>query len=63
MSYAPIPRAAAERLKALLAIRDKADAEAAGIMAGLAWGLGIDPTTVTGVDDGESPALLLKDPE
>lgn len=54
-----IPRAAAERLKQLLAIRDKADVEAAGIMAGLAWGLDIDLARIEEVDDGAEPALLL----
>lgn len=56
-----IPRDAAERLQALLAIRDKADAEASGIMAGLAWGLDIDLTRLMKVDDGAEPALLLAD--
>lgn len=61
MSYAPIPRAAAERLKELLAARDRADIEAAGILAGLAWGLGIELDQIVNVDDGDNPALILRD--
>ena len=48
-------------MRELLAVRDKADAEARGIMAGLAWGLGLDPDEVTGVDDGDEPALVLRE--
>ena len=62
MSHVAIPRAAVERLRELLALRDKADAEARGLMAGLAWGLGLDPERVTGIDDGDEPALVV-DPE
>lgn len=55
----PVPRAAVERLRELAFIRDRADAEARGLMAGLASALAVPVDQVVGFDDGEEPALLL----
>lgn len=57
----PIPRAAVERLRALSVTQRAAEAEAGGIVAGIAWALGFDRQRVTGFDDGAEPALLIDD--
>lgn len=54
-----IPRRAAERLRELSTLRERADAEARGLVAGLALALGVEASEVVGVDDGDEPALLL----
>ena len=58
----PLPRAAVERMRELLVIRATADAELAGIQAGIAWASGIPPGDVRGFDDGPEPALLFSSP-
>jgi hypothetical protein len=60
-SRVSIPRQATERLRELRRIRELADAEAAGILAGLGLALGFDPAQLAGVEDGDEPAVLLED--
>jgi hypothetical protein len=59
----PVRRPVLERLRALQHQQELAQAEATGILQGLAAALDVDPGTIVGWEDGDTCGVLVQAPD